>query len=159
MTSSPALTGGVSCRFVKEFVTFVFGRFIPVLTDGVFSALAINMFTNKLFGWVLLAVGLAIIGYCLYSSWGIFTAKNEAPQIFKVAQQLPAASQKKGAQDLQAQLEQAMQSQIQGAIGQMLPSDSIPKMLNLASWSIFAAILVLIGGKVGELGIRMLKKD
>ncbi|MEK7482648.1 MAG: hypothetical protein AAB620_02565 [Patescibacteria group bacterium] len=118
------------------------------------------MFTNKLFGWVLLAIGLAIIGYCLYSSWGIFTAKKEAPQVFKITQeQAPAANQKKSGQDLQAQLENMMQSQVQGAIGQMLPSGSIPKMLNLASWSIFAAILVLIGGKVGELGIRILKKD
>ena len=116
---------------------------------------------NKLFGWVLLAIGLVIIGYCFYSSWVIFTAKKEAPQIFKITQeQAPAAIQKKSGQaTVQAQMEQALQAQVQGAIGQMLPADSIPKMLNLASWSIFAAVLVLIGGKVGELGIRILKKN
>lgn len=116
---------------------------------------------NKLFGWVLLTAGLLIIGYCFYSSWAIFTAKKEAPQIFKLVQeQSPAVNQKKSGQAAaQAQMEQAMQAQIQGAIGQMLPAGSIPKILNLASWSIFAAILVLIGGKVGELGIRMLKKE
>ena len=114
---------------------------------------------NKLFGWGLLAIGLLIIGYCLYSSWTIFTARKEAPRIFAVEEQALAVGQKKAGQDLQAQMEQALQAQVQGAIGQMLPSGSIPKMLNLASWSIFAAILVLVGGKVGELGIRMLKKD
>ena len=117
--------------------------------------------TNKLFGWVLLAAGLAIIGYCLYSSYGIFTAKKPVPEIFKVAQEQTslAADQKKSGQDIQAQMEQAMSEQIKGTLGKMLPTDSIPKLLNLIAWSIFAAILVLIGGKVGELGIRLLKKD
>ena len=38
----------------------------------------------KIAGWLLLLVGLVIIIYGLYSSFGIFTGKTEAPEIFRL---------------------------------------------------------------------------
>ena len=37
---------------------------------------------KKIFGWLLLFMGLAIMLYGIYASFNIFTAKNTAPELF-----------------------------------------------------------------------------
>jgi hypothetical protein len=105
---------------------------------------------KKISGFVLLLGGVVIILYSLNSSYGIFTAKNPAPEIFKAEQK---TIQKAGGQDLQAQLEGILQDQLKG----LLPAGSLPALLNLVSWSIFAGILILGGGQIAGLGIKLLK--
>lgn len=107
---------------------------------------------RKIFGLILLLGGLIIILYGLYSSYNIFTAKKEAPIIFETPKQL-SATPKGGALDLQAQLQNMLGDQLKG----ILPADSAPKLFNLISWSIFAGILMLGGGQISGLGIRLLK--
>ncbi len=54
-----------------------------------------------------------------------------------------------------------IQNQIEGMIGNqvkgLLPSDLIPKVLNLTIWGILAWILVMGGGQIANLGIKLLK--
>ena len=109
-------------------------------------------FIKKCFGLVLLFGGLLIIIYGVYSSYDIFTAKKDAPVIFEAPEQLgvvPAGS----ALDLQAQLQKALGEQFKN----ILPADSITKLFNLISWSIFAGILILGGSQISSLGIKLLK--
>ena len=106
---------------------------------------------KKFFGLVLLLGGLAIIIYGLYSSYGIFTAKKEAPVIFNMPEQLSVKSG--DAQDIQAQLQKVIGEQLKG----ILPADSIAQLLNLISWSIFAGILTFGGTQIAGLGIKLLK--
>ncbi|MBI2450227.1 MAG: hypothetical protein HYV47_01675 [Candidatus Nealsonbacteria bacterium] len=105
---------------------------------------------KKLIGLILLLAGLAIILYSLYSSYNIFTAKTSAPDIFKFEQVKATPNAQQG---VEAQLQNLLQDQLKG----LLPTDSIPGLLNLMSWSIFAGILIFGGGQIAGLGIKLLK--
>ena len=111
------------------------------------------MVTNKIIGFSLLIAGLMLIIFTLYQSYNIFMGNSPAPLVFKV--QAPAQPSKtSGAgslQDLQKQLNEEISKQI----GQMIPADILPKILNLLSWSILAGILIFGGGQISSLGIKM----
>jgi hypothetical protein len=110
------------------------------------------MTLNKIIGYILLVVGLTIIAGTLYQSYNIFTAKASAPLIFKT----PLSAQQDigfANQDAQSQINSAVKKQI----NQILPADSITKTLNLLSWSIFAGILVLGGGAISGIGVKLIK--
>ena len=104
---------------------------------------------KKILGLVLLFLGLIIILYSLYSSFNIFTAKTSAPEIFKTE---IVPSQKNGG-GLEAQVQQMIGEQLKG----ILPANSIPQLLNLISWSIFAGILIFGGTQITTLGIKLIK--
>ena len=108
---------------------------------------------TKILGWVLLLAGVLIIVWTLYSSYNIFTAKTAMPEIFEMGEE-KALPQKGGAQDLQAQIEEMIGEQLKG----ILPVDTLPKMLNLAVWSMLAGILIFGGSQISGLGIKLIKK-
>lgn len=114
---------------------------------------------NKIFGWILLFAGVAVIGYSLSSSHDIFTAKTEVPEIFKIAQKEAAPPQiKKGTTpDLQAQMEEMTGKMLGEQLEKLLPSDFLPKLFNLVAWSIFAGILIFGGTQISVLGIKLIK--
>jgi len=39
----------------------------------------------------------------------------------------------------------------------LMPSDFLPKIMNLVSWSIFVSLFLLGGSKISTLGIKLLK--
>jgi len=106
------------------------------------------MNSNKIIGYILLVVGLAIIFWTLYQSYNIFTDKISAPIIFKT-QILQQKSKINNQEDLQQQLQQQ--------INELLPPDTLPKILNLFSWSVLAGILILGGGQIAGIGVKMIK--
>ena len=105
---------------------------------------------EKFLGLVLLFLGLIIILYSLYSSYNIFNAKNQAPEIFAIEKVKSMSGQ---TQDIEAQLQNLLQEQLKG----LLPAGSVPQLLNLMSWSIFAGILIFGGSQISGLGIRLIK--
>lgn len=110
-------------------------------------------------GWILLLAGLAIIIYGLYSSYNIFLGKAPAPEIFKITKESAAQGPSKGkipslAVDLQKEAEKMIQEQLKG----MIPQEVIFNLLNLISWSIFMGILILAGGQLSSLGVKLIKK-
>jgi len=104
-------------------------------------------------GWILLLVGILIIFWSLYSSYNIFTAKTPAPEIFKEKEEKVLSPEVKPG-DLEAQMEKMIGEQLKG----ILPADSIPQLLNLISWSIFAGILIFGGTQISGLGIKLIKR-
>ena len=104
---------------------------------------------KKILGLSLLFLGLITIFYSLYSSFNIFTAKTSAPGIFKTE---IVPSQKNG-EGLEVQVQQMIGEQLKG----ILPANSIPQLLNLISWSIFAGILIFGGTQITTLGIKLIK--
>jgi len=114
--------------------------------------------SKKITGWILLAAGLAIMFWVFYSSYNIFTAKTEVPELFKVSEKEELSSaQKERAQDLQTQIEGAMGEMIGEQLKGLLPADFLPKLLNLSAWSIFAGISIFTGTQISGLGIRLIK--
>lgn len=113
---------------------------------------------TKIFGWVLLIVGVIIIGWTLYSSYNIFSGKVTAPEIFEMQKEevkvLSSKEKISGIQDIQVQLEEMIAEQLKG----ILPVDTIPKMLNLIAWSILAGILIFGGSQISNIGVKIIEK-
>ena len=107
----------------------------------------------KIAGWLLLLAGLAIIIYGLYASFGIFTGKTEVPEIFKLDLVKTGKTAKISAFGGEIDLSGVLGTEL----SQFLPTNSLPKILNLVSWSIFAGILIFGGSQIANLGIKLIK--
>lgn len=108
---------------------------------------------NKILGYLLLFVGLAIIFWTLYNSYNIFTAKITAPEIFEIPEIENAPLSKTKSKDLQVQMEEVIKEQFK----ELLPPGMLPELLNLISWSIIAGILVFGGSSISTIGIKLIK--
>lgn len=111
---------------------------------------------NKIFGYILIIIGLAIMGWTLFQSYNIFTAKTLAPLVFKT-QVVSQNSENNKALNLQEQLQKQMEEAVKQQIGQMLPADTLTKLLNMLSWSILTGILIFGGGQIAGIGVKMIK--
>jgi len=113
---------------------------------------------KQIFGWILLFAGLFIIGWGIYSSYNIFTAKTPVPEIFSI----PAESNGEAlgsSKNLspEEKMQEIMNEQMEEQLGKFLPKDTLPKLLNLVAWSIFAGILIFGGGQISGIGIKLMK--
>lgn len=113
---------------------------------------------KKIFGWVLLVIGLIIIFGSLYFSFNVFMGRSEAPEIFK----LEKANEKTEEVDLSGfspeEIQDQMQKVIEEQISNIMPAEFTSKLFNLISWSIFAGILIFAGSRVSSIGIRLMRK-
>jgi len=101
---------------------------------------------KKILGWSLLVVGILIMLFDLYFSVSIFTANTPAPSVFGETKIEEAQAD---SQDLNTIISQQL--------SKMIPMTHISKIMNLISWSVFAGILVLIGGKFASIGTNLLR--
>ena len=105
------------------------------------------METNKIIGYILLIIGVLLIVLPLWQTYGIFTGKAIPAQVFtkpisfKVNQNVSALD---------------IQGQIQNALIKILPIDSIDNALNLVTWLLLMWILIYGGGKIAEIGVKLL---
>ncbi len=106
---------------------------------------------KKVLGLFLLFAGLAVMAYAFYASFNIFTAEKEPPEVFSFEPENGSVSQ------TAAGLEGQMQELIRDQLKDTIPSESIFKMLNLISWSIFAFILFFGGAQVAGVGVKLIK--
>jgi hypothetical protein len=110
---------------------------------------------RNIVGWVLIIAGIVLIFWTLSSTYKVFTGKGNIPEIFHVSptsQEKTAVSQ---TQDLQTQMQGIIQDQLKG----MIPSDTLPKILNLSVWSILAFIFLSAGSHIAGIGIKLLNKS
>lgn len=112
---------------------------------------------KKIVGGVLLAVGILMILWGIWSSYNIFTAKKPAPEIFKEAQVEKVTTSTKKSGSAEEQMQQQMQQVIGEQLSKFLPGGLTTGLLNLIAWSIFMGILVFAAGNLSTLGIRLLK--
>ena len=136
---------------------------------------------NQIVGYVLLVLGLVVILFGIYSSYDIFTAKKEAPQVFKHNSVELIDSEVQETGDAQKEIvidqsrladpeyvkslegqqkamtEDLVRNQIGALLKDIIPQEFIIKLLNLSSWSLFIFILIFAGGKISGLGIKLLK--
>ncbi len=109
------------------------------------------MIYTKVIGWLVFSVGLVLIGWTLFNSYAIFTAKTLPPSFFTVPQE--TLSQAGGTLDIQEQLKNMIGEQLKSFI----PEGSITNMLNLAVWSVLAGLLMYGGAQIAGLGIKLIK--
>ena len=114
---------------------------------------------QKILGFILLILGLAIILYTLFISYNIFTTKSPAPDVFKIADQ-GNSSVDSGIknQGLPAAIEGLLEEKLQEQLKAIMPTNAIPRLLNLISWSVLAGIFILGGGHIAGIGVNLIRK-
>lgn len=100
-------------------------------------------------GSFVIVVGLTIIGSTLWYSFLIFTDQRTPPQLFEAGLKTETARS--------AGLEEQISSVIEDQINSVLPPDAIPRILNLAVWSMFAGVAVFAGSQISSIGIKLLR--
>ena len=105
------------------------------------------METNKIIGYILLIIGVLLIAGPLWQTYNIFTGKAQPAQIFMKAVPLTENSNV-SATDIQGQ--------IQNALIKVLPVDSINNTLNLSIWMLLMWILIYGGGKIADIGVKLI---
>ncbi|MDO8264833.1 MAG: hypothetical protein Q7T34_00500 [Candidatus Parcubacteria bacterium] len=104
---------------------------------------------KRILGIILLVLGLSIILWSLYASFNIFTAKTEAPTLFRL-------DNKEVVQKTDSSLQSQMDNLFQNQIKSLFPQESVPKLLNLLAWSVFSGIMIFAGSQIAGLGIKMI---
>ncbi len=113
----------------------------------------------KIFGFVLVFLGVGIILFSLYSSFNIFTGVNLAPEIFPLEQQVTGLDEKQTVSllDIQGQMEQIMKEEMGKQLQSMFPPNFMASMLNLTAWSILSGILIFGGAQIAGVGSKLLR--
>lgn len=106
------------------------------------------MSVQKILGFTLVIGGVGLILYSLYASFTFFMGSATPSEIFS------AETSEATAGETGDQISRLLEEQLQG----LLPAGAIPRMLNLTVWSIFAGLLMLGGGQIAGLGIKLLKQ-
>lgn len=105
------------------------------------------METNKIIGYVLLIIGVLLIALPLWQTYNIFTGKSMPSQVFSRPAVLQI-NEHVSALDIQGQ--------VQNALIKILPIDFIDNTLNLMTWLLLMWILIYSGGKIAEIGVKLL---
>jgi len=113
---------------------------------------------KKIFGWIILIIGILIIVWGIWTSYQIFTGKMPIYEVF-TAKTDNETSLAKDKINLNLPMEQQMQEMIKDQIGQIFPQELLFKFFNLGAWWIFMMILMLGGGKLAGIGINLLKEQ
>ena len=103
---------------------------------------------NKTIGYILLLIGILLIALPLWQTYNIFTGKSLPAQVFTRPVTLQV-DEKASPLDIQKQM--------QNAFIKILPIDSINNTLNLISWLALMWILIFGGGKMADIGVKMIK--
>ena len=111
---------------------------------------------KKIFGWVLLVIGVLIITWGIWTSFEIFTTQRPVYEIFKLST-TQDVSLKKEEGSIETETQEQIQQIIKEQFQEIFPPEFLIKLLNLMSWSIFAIILFMGGEKLAVIGIRLLK--
>lgn len=120
-----------------------------VAENFVIPQFARNMTQLKpIIGFVLLCGGVLVVCYALYSSLMIFKGKNEPPQLFS----RPLEMRTEITTD-----QQEAKALLQDQLKAYMPPDTFARMLNLVSWSILAGVLIIGGGQISGIGVKLLK--
>lgn len=114
---------------------------------------------DKLFGYLLLLLGVGIIVIAVIYSFQIFTGKISAPDVFK--KEITITQNKTvDPKDLtQENMQNYVSQTVQDSISRILPENFAIKTVNLACWGAFAGIAIFAGGKIGGLGINLITKS
>jgi len=112
------------------------------------------MIENKIIGIILLVLGLLMILWSVYVSYNMFQGNRAVPEILMPEIESGIEIAKDATP---VQIDEQIKQTIQDQMANILPQANIYKLLNLIIWSIFAWIMIIGGGKIASLGIKMLK--
>ena len=97
-------------------------------------------------GYVLLLIGVLLIAFPLWQTYNIFTGKATPPQVF-VRPDVLKVNNNVSALDIPGQ--------IQNSLIKIIPVDFFDSTLNLGTWLLLGWILIYGGGKIAEIGVKL----
>ena len=113
---------------------------------------------KKIFGWIILIIGILVIVWGIWTSYQIFTGQMPVYEVF-TSEASNSTSLTGSGINLNLPMEQQIQQLVKDQIGQIFPQETLFKFFNLSAWWIFMMILMLGGGKLAGIGINLLKKE
>ena len=116
------------------------------------------MKAEKTIGWLLLMIGILIIILSLYYSWLIFTGKKEVPSLFHSRSDFHIL-ENKGGKTMEGILEGMIKSVLSKQLNSIISARKVDKILNLSFQSLLIFSFIFGGGKIGELGVKLLKNN
>ncbi len=106
---------------------------------------------SKFLGWILILIGLLIIFWTIVFTYNIFIGQVSLPQFFSSSK---IDNQKTGfGFDIQSQINRMIGEQLR----ELIPPDTIIKLLNLIAWSVLASLFIFAGAQISSLGIKLIK--
>lgn len=114
------------------------------------------MIINKILGYILLALGLVLIVFALWQSYNIFTGKTSAPIVFATPSPINSSAKNSNSPDIQAQIQNQIQNVLGQQLNQVISPALITKTLNLTAWTFLAWILIMAGGAIAGIGVKLL---
>jgi hypothetical protein len=106
------------------------------------------METNKIVGYVLLTIGILMIVLPVWQTYNIFTGKVAPAQVLQKPVDIKI-NQQANVLDVQGQ--------IQNALIKILPIDFINNSINLGIWLVLMWIFIYAGGKLADIGVKLIK--
>ena len=113
---------------------------------------------KKIFGWIILIIGILVIVWGIWTSYQIFTGQIPVYEVF-TSETIEGTSLADTKINLNLPMEEQIQQIIKDQIGQIIPQESMFKFFNLGAWWIFMMILMLGGGKLAIIGVNLLKGE
>lgn len=114
---------------------------------------------KKIIGFLLLVLGISIIGAALLASYNIFTDKTPVPGLFSSEdfegkEELEIDQEESG---LEQEMRNLVRESVENQMTNIMPPSLIARLLNLISWSIFAGIAIFGGTQFSKIGITLLR--
>jgi len=105
---------------------------------------------SKIAGIILLVIGVLLIVVPLLQTYSILTGKGMPPQVFKNPESVKIDKNVTVAD---------IQGQVQNAMTKIFPFEAINSILNLATWLVLMWILMYGGGKIADIGVKLLNSN
>jgi hypothetical protein len=112
----------------------------------------------KIIGWLLFLFGLFLVFFAIF--WGVlvFNKQKNLPKFIEIKEkpekQILKKEIPKTPQDVQKMVEIALQERME----EILPKEIVERLINFLVFSIFLGILIGGGGKISEIGLKILWK-
>jgi len=115
--------------------------------------------TEKILGYILLAVGLMIIFGSAFSAYLVFTKKAEPIALFNFPgiKIDPAALQPELPDNIPSEMQQLVNQQTASKPMEIVPPEILNDSSNLFAHLILMGFLVSVGGKIGQLGTYLVR--
>lgn len=105
----------------------------------------------------MLLTGTGIIIFSIVFSYNVFSGKAEAPVIFEAPEEDLSVLAKKGSVASLEDFQEGIQAMLGEQLKTLMPSDTLPRILNLTVLSVLTSIMILGGGQIATLGIKLVK--
>lgn len=107
---------------------------------------------SKILGFLILFIGLGIIGWSLYQVYGVYTLNIEIPEFFTIPEY-----NFNDVGSIEGSLDDQFKSMIREQLVEFFPVDAISKSLNLGFFSAIIGLFIFGGSKTALIGVKLVK--